>query len=185
MLKKILSLMIVLLPCAIAGAQVVPAARGGSLGNGFRVGAQLSDYAPDFSDQHLFGIGLYADYDIKKWVGVEGNARFLQFNKFAGKLSQNTYAVGPRLIYNRNKFAPYAKFMYGLATTNFPPNACCATYTSDSFSYYSIGGGLDYKINRRISARVEYEQQFWSNFQGRGKYLTPNGFNIGASYRIF
>jgi hypothetical protein len=185
MLKKILSLMIVLLPCAMAGAQVVPAARGGALGNGLRVGGEFSAFNPDFSSQELYGVGAYVDYDVKKWIGVEGNVRFMQFNKFSGKLTQNTYAGGARFIYNKNKFAPFGKVMYGLATTTFPPFSFNPNYTSDSYPYYSIGAGLDYKVNRRISIRGEYEYQFWSNFQGRSKPLEPNGFTFGASYRIF
>jgi opacity protein-like surface antigen len=191
MLKKILSLMIVLLPCAMAGAQVVAAARGGALGNGLRVGGEFSGFAPDFSNQHLYGIGVYVDYDVKKWIGAEVNARFLQFNGYKvpgapGTLGQNTYGFGPRLIYNRSRFALFAKPMFGIATTTFP-DPILPSYTSDSYFYYSMGGGLDYKLNRRIALRAEYEQQFWQSFavEGASGTLTPHGFSFGASYRIF
>jgi opacity protein-like surface antigen len=60
----------------------------------------------------------------------------------------------------------------------------------------ALGGGVDYRLSRRIYVRGEYEYQMWPGFvgppdpqpiplQNRPNGLTPNGFAVGASYRIF
>jgi opacity protein-like surface antigen len=79
----------------------------------------------------------------------------------------------------------------GIGYFNFPLNAAHGSYFD-----VALGGGLDYRLTRRIYVRGEYEYQIWPGFvgppdptpiplQNRPNGLTPNGFSVGASYRIF
>jgi opacity protein-like surface antigen len=83
----------------------------------------------------------------------------------------------------------YGKALFGVGYLNFPLNVAYGTYFD-----IALGGGLDYRLTRRIYLRAEYEYQIWPGFVGlpnpqlspnHANSLTPNGFALGASYRIF
>ena len=45
---------------------------------------------------YLVGLGTYVDVHFSRWVQVEGEARWLRFNGFAGE-NQDNYLIGPKL----------------------------------------------------------------------------------------
>jgi hypothetical protein len=64
-------------------------------------------------------------------------------------------------------------------------------FGSGNYFAYAPGAIVDYRVSRRLSARVDYEFQVWPSFKGIPTTttsgtggLTPNGFSFGVSYAI-
>jgi hypothetical protein len=73
---------------------------------------------------------------------------------------------------------PYAKVLVGIGRLNFEDHSGWGRYTDIAY-----GGGIDFKLTRRISARGDFEYQEWPKwFSGQ---LYPYGVSAGVSYRIF
>jgi opacity protein-like surface antigen len=85
------------------------------------------------------------------------------------------------------KFRPYGKFVMGLGNIDY--GAPAHPY-HESRTVTSIGGGVDYRVFRKVWARVDYEYQSWPDFWKQsvpflhGKSLTPEGFTVGAMYHF-
>lgn len=174
---------IVLVWPALSVGQVVPAAKGGNAR--LLVGGEYSYFKTDFpSTVHMHGIGAYADFNATPRIGVEGEARFIDFGDFHGE-NEKTYMIGPK-IYLRpfGKIKPYGKFLLGRGSIQYP-----FSIGSGSYFAYAPGGGVDYRVNRNWYLRVDYEYQFWPSAPGipgePNNGLTPNGISGGISYRIF
>jgi opacity protein-like surface antigen len=163
-------------------AQAAPAIGGGL--PPLSVGGFYSNYSNDYIPNRLGGLGVYVDWDIfrKFNLGVEGEARWLRFNQQQGSYEDN-YLVGPRYSRHYGKFVPYVKFMMGAGELEFPSG-----FGHGGYFALAPGGGLDYRLTRHVTLRGDYEYEFWPSAPGGGlptNGLTPNGFSIGASYRIF
>jgi opacity protein-like surface antigen len=54
---------------------------------------------------------------------------------------------------------------------------------------FAPGGGVNYRLSYRWTARADYEFQWWLNSPGYANEpshaLTPNVVNIGIAYRLF
>jgi opacity protein-like surface antigen len=185
--KLVLFAALLLLP-TIGRAQVVAAGKGGN--QSLYVGGNFSDFDPDYGWQRLYGIGAYADYNLTPRLGAEAEVRFHRFNQLSN-IHEDNYLIGPKYNYRRNRYIFFAKGLVGVGYFNFPLNAAHGSYLD-----IALGGGLDYRLTRRIYVRGEYEYQIWPGFVGppdppnppfinRPNGLTPNGFSVGASYRIF
>ena len=50
-----------------------------------------------------------------------------------------------------------------------------------------ISGTFGYRLSPRFLVRADYEYQMWPGYVGvKGQHgLTPNGFTVGVSYRLF
>jgi hypothetical protein len=58
-------------------------------------------------------------------------------------------------------------------------------YATGQFTALAYGGGLDVKINRRLSVRaVDFEYQQWPKWIN-GQQLFPYGVSVGVGYKIF
>ena len=188
MIRKYLVVAALLLLPTFSRAQVVAAGRGGN--QQLYVGGIFSDFDPDYGYQRLYAAGAFADYYRTPRLGAEAEVRFLRFNQLS-HIHQDTYLVGPKISYRKKRYNFYGKALFGLAEFNFPFNAAHGSYFAIEF-----GGGLDYRIAHRLYLRAEYDYQIWPGFVGppdphpvplvnRPNGLTPNGFTVGASYRIF
>ena len=95
--------------------------------------------------------------------------------------------AGPRVaLFHKNKFIFSGKFMIGSAHLSVPSGA----HGAGTYLAYAPGGAIDYRLAKRVFARVDYEYQIWPSFKGaqtgRGHGgLTPNGLSVGVSYAIF
>ena len=169
-------------------AQVVAAGKGGN--QQLYVGANFSDFDPDYGWQRLYGVGAYADYNLTPRLGAEAEVRFHRFHQL-NSIHEDNYLVGPRYSFHKKRYTFFAKALFGVGYFNFPANTAHGTYFD-----IALGGGLDYRVTRRIYLRGEYEYQIWPGFVGppdppnppyinRPHGLTPNGFSVGAAYRIF
>ena len=188
MTKRLVLFAALLLLPTIGRAQVVPAGKGGN--QSLYVGATFSDFDPDYGYQRLYGIGAFADYNLTPRLGAEAEVRFHRFNQLAN-IHEDNYLIGPKYNYRHNRYVFFAKALVGVGYFNFPLNAAHGSYLD-----VALGGGLDYRLTRRIYLRGEYEYQIWPGFvgppdptpippQNRPNGLTPNGFSVGASYRFF
>jgi hypothetical protein len=93
-LKKLLVIALLLTP-VFASAQVAPATSGG--GPDIWVGAEYSNFKPDYGFNRLSGIAVYGDVNriVLRNLGIEGEARWLHFNQYQGETEAN-YLAGPR-----------------------------------------------------------------------------------------
>jgi len=185
-LKKIIGIVLLSFP-VLAFAQVAPATRGGGLD--LSVGAEFSNFKPDYGFNRLSGFTVLGDLDgiVLHNLGAEGEARWLRFNQYLGE-TQDNYLIGPRYrFYRFHKASFYAKFLMGGGFMNFPNKI-----GSGSYFAYVPGGTVEYRLSHHWAARADYEYQFWPaapggvfTYPNPSNGLTPNGFSVGASYRIF
>ena len=150
-----------------------------SVGGMFSIGQ--SDYG---QNSHLLGFGAYGDFDYRAWrdigVGIEGEARFRDFNTISGTYEQN-FLGGPRVTYHLGRrWLPYVKVLVGGSRFHYPNFISNQIYTYTTFAY---GGGLDFHLNNHLTIRpVDFEYQHWQ-FPPTG--LTPWVYSAGVSYRLF
>ena len=182
--RSLLVLMMLFLPAAFAvQAQVIPAYHGKV--NSLWVGAEFANYSASFpykSSVRVNGIGLFANYDMNKHLGVEATVRMLK-SKTIYSESENNYLVGARYrigIYGN--FQPYARVLLGLSSIQFP-------LVSGRYFAFAPGAGVRYRLTRKVSLVGEYEYQYWMNspgFKNEPQHtITPNGFTIGIAYRAY
>jgi opacity protein-like surface antigen len=177
---------------ASARAQVVPSATRGQLS--LTVGGLGSVYQPDYAGfgvaetapNRLYGIGAFADMRFSRWVQIEAEGRWQRFNEFEG-ISQDNYMIGPRLPIHHFRFlraTPYGKVLGGISRMNFEDKDGWGNYASLAY-----GGGVDFKLTKRFTARGDFEYQQWlrwPNIAGiKNSPLFPYGASAGIGYRIF
>ncbi len=167
-------------------SQVSPAATQG--GVPIVIGAGFSDYSIDWGPgQRMEGISAWADWYPRRLpsalngLGIEAEGREIDFGRPAGlsRMRQDTGVGGGIYTWNHfRNFRPYAKFLAGIGSLDFPPSG---TYSHDTFTVLAPGGGVEYRAWHHIWIRGDYEYQFWQQVFGPHD-LTPTGFTIGASY---
>jgi len=167
-------------------SQVAPAARQG--GVPIVIGAGFSDFSIDWGPgKRMEGISAWADWYPNQLpaslngLGIELEGRDINLGRPAGitRMRQDTGVGGPIYTWNlRRKFRPYAKFLAGIGSLDFPP---FGTYSHDTFTVFEPGGGIEYRAWQHLWVRGDYVYQFWQDTFGNHD-LTPTGFTIGASY---
>ncbi len=132
-----------------------------------------TDYAPDANQ----GVAFWADLDLRRYLGLEVEGR-LGGIVSPGDIGENSWLLGPRLIYRRHPVALYAKLMLGRAKiTNQLLNQ------SSTFNVYGFGGGLEYKVTPKLNIRLaDVELQRWPDFQPNS--LSPLAITVGMSYVV-
>ncbi len=167
-----------------AHAQVVPSATGRQLS--VTAGGMGSVFQPDYaggliaqtSPNRLYGIGAFVDVKVTRWIQFEAEGRWLRFNEYyppSSKvgINEDTYMAGPRLpIRHFGRATPYAKALIGLGSGSFILGRATAL---------AYGGGVDYRLTRRFTARGDFEYQQWRV----NPTLLPYGASVGIGYKIF
>ncbi len=130
-------------------------------------------YASDTNN----GMAVWGDYDLRAFIGLEAEGR-LGGLVAPGGIGENSYLLGPRVMYRRRRLTGYGKLMAGRGLiSNRILNQ------SSSFNVYAFGGGLEYKVSRRFNLRaVDVELQRWPDF--RPGTLSPMSLSAGVSYVI-
>ena len=177
---------------AVAHAQVVPSAYRGQLT--LTAGGMGSIFQPDYAGLEvpqggpypLFGFGAYVDLKVTRWIGVEGEARWLRLNSYLD-ITEDNYLLGPKVpIHEFKRFGatPYGKALFGIGRMNYEYNQA-----HGRFSDIALGGGVDLKLTKRISVRpFDFEYQLWPNWTNSNLQpytLKPYGASAGIGYKIF
>lgn len=125
------------------------------------------------SPNYLFGMGVFVDYKVNRWVVVEGEGQWLHFNQYLG-INENSYMIGPKVPITTFKgLTPYGKFLVGIGSGSF---------LNGHTTVLAYGGGVDYRLTRRLSLRAfDFEYQQWIVTPT----LRPYGFSAGIGYKIF
>jgi opacity protein-like surface antigen len=171
----------VVLAAFSAQAQVVPSATArqfsitaGALGSAFQPD-YTANYGVGSNPDYLFGVGAYVDLRFTRWIQIEGEGRWSRFNPNLG-FNESNYLGGFRVPVRRfGRFTPYGKVLYGLGTASFLTGSGLA-------SNLTLGGGVDYRLTRKISIRAaDFEYQRWRT----KPTLAPYGFSVGIGYKVF
>lgn len=177
--RTFLRLALVALCLVVTGrvpAQVVPAGDKGGLT--VFAGATGSGYEVQYGQQKLLGVSAIVDVDTTRRFGVEAEARWLLFHQ-TDDLRATTWLAGPRYHFTRGNLQFYGKGLAGVAQLTFPYN-----YAHGSYLAISPGGGLDYRLSRRISLRlVDVEYQYWPQFTFGS--LSSYGLSTGVRCHVF
>ena len=167
---------VLLATAATLSAQVVPA--GDAEGLTYFAGATTSADYLQYGPRKMLGITGFVDADTRNHFGVEAEAIFLAFHQSAN-VHTTTYAAGPRFRLHRGRFEPYVKGLAGIGEFNFPYNLAHGSYL-----VVVPGGGVDYRLSRRIRLRLaDAEYQYWPGFTYGS--LSSLGVSSGIRVRIF
>lgn len=160
-----------------AHAQTAPSAASG--GFGLSAGVTGSGMYVQYGERKMVGITGFADFDTMRHLGLEGEARFVQFRQTAD-LHFSTYSAGIRYRRNYGRFQPYVKGLIGEGFFNFPYN-----YATGHYIVVTAGGGFDYRLNRSLHIRAaDAEWQYWPGFT-YGPQTTPmTTLGVSAGIRV-
>ena len=131
----------------------------------------------DYGEQANKGLSFWADYDFHRFLGLEAEGHLGGIIS-PDDIGENTYLIGPRILYRKRHLTAYGKALVGRGTiTDQLRNH------SSSYNLYAFGGGLEYKVSRRLNLRaVDFEIQKWPDFQPNS--LSPTVITVGVSYVI-
>jgi opacity protein-like surface antigen len=173
--------------------QTVPSAHQANLRA--QLGIEFSAFQTDV-DLHPweYGIGAFADINVWRSIGIELEARSIQFNE-QRNVRQDIASAGLRFVVPTRRLSsrglyPYVKAMGGHGSADFPMGTYGASplRQHDTFTTMTLGGGADYKLSPRLVLRADYEYQFWFDY-GRGiepglGTASPTGVSVGVAYRF-
>jgi opacity protein-like surface antigen len=136
---------------------------------------------------------VYTDYGVHDNGFVFGADVTRNYRRFSPSLearytrslgsniTENSFTGGFKAAKRLGRFQPYGDVIVGYGIINFkngPPD-----YKSDNSILYGAGGGLDYRVTRSISAKVDFQQQYWNLGSTAGK-LTPDLVTFGIVYTV-
>ena len=142
-----------------------------------QAGVGVTSLNTDYTPHATQGVSFWADYDFHKFLGVEAGGH-LGGIVSRDDVGENSYLIGPRIIYRKRHLTGYGKLLAGRGTiTDQLRNH------SSTFNIYAFGGGLEYKVSRRLNLRaVDFELQKWPDFEPNT--LSPTVITVGLSYVI-
>ncbi len=140
------------------------------------VGGAVSGYYIQYGQAKNLGVSGYVDADTIRRFGIEAEGRWLDFHE-KNNVHAETYLAGPRYHFDLGRIQPYAKGMAGIGKFNFPFN-----YAQGTYLVIAPGGGLDYRLSPRWSARADFEYQYWPQFTFGP--MSSGGISLGVRYLI-
>ena len=179
MLRRFLASLIFALSASIAlHAQASPTAERAAA---IQVGGGISIVRPDYEPKTIFGYSVYGNYDFTSHIGIEGDIHIANIIT-PSDISESSYLLGPRYVFNKGRFHPYGKLLFGLGVFTFE---AVNGHPSSSATHkmYAFGGGLDFAAKRHLNVRAfDLEYQRWPGFTANG--LTPIAITVGAAYNF-
>jgi opacity protein-like surface antigen len=151
------------------------------------VGVGGSDFDSDWNGR-LAGVTVWADWNFYAGpsflhgLGIEAEARDLNYGRtgHVPNLRLDTAEIGAIYTWRHyQRFHPYAKYLAGIGSIDF--QHLTPTYSHDTRTVYTPGGGIEYRAWRNVWVRGDYQYQFWTDFINHHA-LNPNGVTIGVSY---
>lgn len=125
------------------------------------------------------GGGGQLKYNAKNWLGVVGDlsgfyATSAGNGAFAGAFW--AYLLGPRVNFRHGKFTPFVQALFGGVRTT--DGIAQSTGTENNFAM-TTGGGIDFKLSRRVSLRPIQAEYFMTKIPDGLKNRQDN-LRIGA-----
>jgi hypothetical protein len=143
-----------------------------------QIGVGGSIVSTDYGQPKAKGPTIYGTFDFTPHIGVEGDIHVGSVIT-PGDIGETTYLLGPRYVFHRNRFDPYAKLLVGIGTISYQFDT--QPHSSASYAALALGGGLDIKITRKINVRaIDVEFQNWPGFGAHG--LSPIVTTFGVAY---
>ncbi len=134
-----------------------------------------------YGEHWVLGAGAFVDANLTWHYGIEGEATWSRWHEQSDTYA-TTYLIGPRYRFtgfDHYRFAPYAKFLIGDGTFNFPYNLGTGNYF-----VMAPGGGIDYRWKPRFDLRLcDVEYQIWPQFTFGA--IGNVSLSAGLRYRIF
>ncbi len=118
---------------------------------------------------------------LRPWLSAVGEVTGSHANQI-GPLGQNltllTYTAGPRVTLHYARLTPFAQVTAGAghASDSYFPRDSTYSTTATSFAY-TLGGGLDLKLSRRLDLRPVELQYLHTAF--------PNGANDSQNHLVY
>lgn len=163
----------------LCGRTTQAQARATALGPGsyVAIGGGASAFPSDYDQRNIAGAMGFLDVQPTFRYGFEGEARFLRYHTDEG-VSQTNYLAGVHVGFSTQRLRPYAKFLVGDTRIQAPFG-----YAQGTFFTLVPGGGVDYVLNDRWTARVvDLEYQIVPQFIGSN--VRNLGISIGLSFRL-
>jgi peptidoglycan-associated lipoprotein len=104
------------------------------------------------------GSGTF-EYNINKWIGAVADLGGYANTRNGIDDKAFTYLFGPRLNWRHNRLTPYAQALFGGGYAWSGANST----TQNAFAL-AVGGGLDYRLTRRIAIKPVQVEYFRSQF---------------------
>lgn len=163
---------------SLGWSQAMPTAT--ARGN-LQIGGGVTLASPDYAQQNIKGISGFADFELSPHLGLEADIHYVAIVT-PTDLAENTYEIGPRYVYHKGHFNPYAKALVGRGDLVIQLSSDNPGRYSGSYFMYSIGAGLDFDLFHHLTIRaIDAEYQRWP---GLGNGLSPTVFTVGAAYRF-
>lgn len=161
---------------ALARTQTVPSGNQGGLS--LSAGATGSGYYLQYGERKMVGVSGFVDADTRRRLGIEAEGRWVEWRQ-SNDVHVETYSIGARYHFQLRSFEPYVKGLAGFGDFNFPYNLA-----TGRFFVLTAGGGLDYRLSRRIQIRAaDFEYQDWPQFTFGN--MTTASVSAGLRLRIF
>lgn len=129
------------------------------------------------------GLTLGADVMIRPFrsiqPGIEARASFAT----GSQVRERTLLPGLRLQTHIGRFTPYINFLVGIGD-EYNEKQTNPSLKLDNSIVYSPGGGVDYQISPRFSARLDYQRQFWEINNHPVVKFQPSWYSVGVVYRF-
>jgi hypothetical protein len=156
-------------------AQALPTAIGP--GTYISLGGGISAFPSDYDRRTIGGGVIFMDVQPTFRYGFEGETRFLRYRTDEG-VNQTNYLAGIHIGIRPERFRPYVKFLVGATKIQAPFG-----YGQGTFFTFAPGGGVDYVLNDRWTARVvDLEYQIVPQFIGSNVHNL--GVTMGLTYRL-
>ena len=176
--RAIFAVLILAICLAAAPARAQVVAQGDQGGLIVTVGGLATGATLQYGQRKMLGITGFVDADTHRRFGIEAEGRWLEFHQ-TQNVHAETYSVGGRYHFDIGRFEPYGKGLVGFGDFNFPYNLATGSYL-----VITAGGGLDYRLTRRIYFRAaDFEYQDWPQFSFGS--MTSLGASTGIRVRIF
>ena len=140
-------------------------------------GVGASGYTVQYGSRNLLGVTAWVDADTIRHIGLEGEGRWLDWHQQAN-VHAETYLGGVRYHFNVGRTQPYVKGLAGIGFFTFPYN-----FANGRYFVAAPGGGVDYRLTKRLGVRADFEYQYWPQFTFGA--MSSAGATIGLRYRVY
>lgn len=180
---------------AVAANSQVSSPASESYGLPITVGAGASYMNPSFDGPSFLGETLWIDIAPPVPQRVQGLGLEIEGEEIGTAKPTNSTQVREEIaaggvtyaFRSFSRFQPHIKFMEGFGNAEYAPDDHPFHQTR---TVTIAGGGFTYPLAAGLSARVDYEYQWWPDFWVKapsytnGAALTPSGFSFGLTYRL-